>query len=370
MTGVRKVRIVQPYVPSYRVPMFELLRELCFSQAIDVRVVAGKPVGTQALRGDAVDAEWVDSIKERVIRVGSRALEVSSSRATWRNAHAVIVPHQGSSLDANRALMRMPRSRFKVGVWGHIAPYTAPPHPVDAAIERWQLRRADRIFAYTEGGAQFAETVGVATDRITTLQNAVDSTQLTMDVETISHLQVREYRARYVPSDGWTLLAFIGGLDASKNISLLAESLRILHDRRAKVHVVIAGSGEQLDLLRPAVERGTATYVGRVNGEAKALLLKSCDAIVNPGRIGLIAVDALVARKKILSTNYPFHAPEVDYLEEGHTLIRSDETAEAFASTMQEASGKPVVGPTRPVPSIEAMASNFAEGIARMLDDR
>jgi hypothetical protein len=51
-----------------------------------------------------------------------------------------------------------------------------------------------------------------------------------------------------------------------------------------------------------------------------------------PGRVGLVAVDSMHLQIPIVTTKYPYHAPEFEYLEVGRDCIVSEDNQEAFAT--------------------------------------
>lgn len=358
--------IVQPYVPAYRVPFFEHLAVELESDGITLRVVAGTPRGAQAARGDATRPDWLVKARDRTVPVAGRTLTLTSTYPLWRNAEAVIVPHMGSSLDAYRALFR-PFSRRKVGVWGHIASYVNAPHPVDAALERWQLRRADQVFAYTPSGARFARSVGVAPDRVTTVMNAVDTDRLRYDFEQLTEAELQEFRTRHKLPSG-PLAAYIGGLDADKRIDFLAATLDELSRLGSSVHLVVGGTGVDAHLLNDARLRGQVTMLGYIRGTEKAALLKSAQAIVNPGRIGLLAVEALAVGRPVFTTLWPYHAPEAEYLREGESRFSSPDSPNAFANliSQQIRTGVSLIRAEN-VPSLTGMVHKFAAGARHLV---
>lgn len=364
---MRDLWIVQPYVPNYRVPFFDGLREVLRGEGIDLRIVAGRPEGAQALRGDAANPDWLLSADDRVLRLGSRSLTLSSTRRHWKGAAAVIVPHMGSSIDALSALA-LRREPQRVGVWGHIAPYTAAAHPVDAAVERWQLRRADHVFAYTAGGVDFAIRAGVPLNRTTCVQNAVDTAELEANLRSLSEQEVSDFQAS-VGAPARPSVLFLGGLDSSKRIDFLADVMNDLDARGSQVHFLIGGRGEQSTLLEPAVSRGQATMLGYVSAREKATALAASRAIVCPGRVGLLAVDALVAGRPILTTRWPFHAPEIEYLSEGESLFTSTDAPRDFADLVDRVTSgpRPACAPNWSAPRLQQMVFNFAGGIRQMM---
>ena len=362
-----EVWIVQPYVPNYRVPFFEALTASLAHAGVTLRVVAGRPDAVQAKRGDASTPPWLVQTDDKVVSAFGRTLTLSRTRQHWRNADAVIVPHMGSSMDALSALVW--KSGMKVGVWGHIASYTAKAHPVDAAIERWQLRRADRVFAYTPGGRTYATSVGVDPGQITTVMNTIDSTQLTRELALLTPDMLTTFREEKGIPDR-AVLAYLGGLDSSKRIDLLADALEVLSYRGADVHVVVGGTGADERLLRPAVDRGQVTLLGYVDAAQKAAMLAISTAVVNPGRVGLLAVDCLVARRVLVTTDFPWHAPELEYFESSSSLWIAGDDASSYADAMHAAvsGGNNEDSVTWPAPpTLDEMVENFADGVVRML---
>ena len=107
--------------------------------------------------------------------------------------------------------------------------------------------------------------------------------------------------------------------------------------------------------------------LGRVNGKTKATVLASADAIVNPGRIGLVAVDALAAGIPVLTTQYRFHAPEAEYLSEGQTMYSSADDPVSYATLISGHIGSGSPRERLAHPTLDQMVSNFAGGAGLLL---
>ncbi|MDQ1218293.1 glycosyltransferase involved in cell wall biosynthesis [Microbacterium arborescens] len=366
--GMRELSIVQPYVPRYRVAFFDGLERVLRDDDVRLRVIAGEPTKSQKARGDSATAEWLETVAPRIVEMGGRHLSLTYSRSLWRGSDAVIVPHQGSSLDAVSALAR--RGETRVGVWGHIASYTSPLNVVDGMVERWQLRRAHHVFAYTPGGAEFARNTGVSPRNITTVMNTIDSDELLRALDQLSVAGARAALSeRGVPDAPY--LAYIGGLDESKRIRFLAESLDIAHRGGIDVHIVVLGRGDQAELLGRAVARGQVTRLGYGGVTDKAAVLRGARAVVNPGRVGLLAVDCLAARTPLITTDWPWHAPELEYLRGGSLAQLVADDAGTFAETMgvamRGAPSHPAEDWPHP-PRLRDMVANFQRGVRSMLD--
>ena len=71
-------------------------------------------------------------------------------------------------------------------------------------------------------------------------------------------------------------------------------------------------------------------------GEEKALLLKMSDCFLLPGRVGLAILDAFAAGLPLITTNVPFHGPEVEYLEDGINGRMTENNVESYADSIVE----------------------------------
>ena len=353
---LKTVCIVQPYVPNYRVAFFEQLSESLCTLGIRVRVVAGSPDATQAKRGDAVKPEWLTTADHRVVTVRGRSLVLDTTRRHWQDCESIILPLMGSSVGTYEALLRS--GSRSVGLWGHVAPYVSAGNRLDLALERWQMKHANRIFAYTTGGRSYATNCGVPEEKITVVNNSLDTSEL------------ERLREHVHPRQRDPYLVYIGGLDQSKRIDLIADSLQILHDRGISVRVKVAGRGPQADLLHAAVSRGQVEMVGYVAGEQKARLILESGGILVPGRVGLVAVEALAAARPILTTRHSRHAPEIEYLTEGLSMYSSLNAAQPYADLLARfVQDRPRTAPSPEHPRLEAMVKNFADGVIKLLNE-
>lgn len=364
----QRVVIVQPYVPAYRVPFFERLRQTLSGQGVDCIVAAGVPRGDQAGRGDSVRPDWLVPIQQKTLPVGMRSFNFSIRPAPWRHTDAVILGLEGSSIPVYESLLMARAAGVRVGLWGHVRSYVAPGHPVDLWLETLQMRLADQIFAYTPGGAVDAMRRGVPEEKVTTVMNTVDTAALQYACEKT------ERRVDRINFPGGVqrrhTFSFVGGLDSSKRISFLAEALDILWCQDPKIRLLVGGAGAERRLLDPAVERGQVVDLGPVDTRRKADALVYSRAILMPGRIGLVAVDALVARRPILTTDWPWHAPESEYLVEGVSRLTSPNDPRAYADMVLRTSRQTPASESASsweYPTLDEMTRRYAEGVVSLL---
>ncbi|MFZ7086702.1 glycosyltransferase [Curtobacterium sp. RRHDQ10] len=368
--------VVQPYLPQYRVPLFERVAEQLRAHGHTLTIVTGTPHGEQLLRADsATMTEQKPSRHEHSYGFGPVHVRSVTTRADLRNADALVVELAAGSLDTVRALL--PPRRVPVAVWGHVGDYVVPGSALGRAVKRWQVRTADRVFAYTPAGAQQAIRWGAASTAVDTMHNTVDLSTLSAAVHEIEQIDPGEVRRRLGSPERPTF-AFIGGIDSAKRVDILVGALEILHDQGEDTHLLVAGDGSDIDLFAPAAARGQVTLLGRADDDCKALMARVSLALLNPGRVGLIAPESFVLGLPVITTTGARHAPEFDYLDVGRDSDVVDGDAAAFAAAIHRlvhdsartASMQRAALHKAGHPSLDAMAETFVGGVLALLDTR
>lgn len=369
----KSVLIVQPYVPAYRMTFFDrLIAELAL-HGVRCRVAAASPPAEQSARGDAVRAPWIVDYRPRRLKFMGRTIGLGGARHLWDEEDGVIVGLLGSSLDTTRAIVEGRRRRLKVGLWGHVKPYVNAGNRLDLAIEAWQLRNCSRVFAYTPGGHAYAVSKGVDPGLVTTVMNATDTSRLVAARDSLTSEEVFDFMKTHNLKKGRTV-GYIGGLDASKRIGFLAETLDQLWLSDPDIKVVVGGRGSEAHLLDAARSRGQVAMLGYASPEDQALIGRVSSALVMPGRIGLVAVDALVLQRPILTTQWPYHAPEHEYLVESKTCFSSPNNVLSYADLIRSFLNSKVRSSTGvgardwEYPTLDKMVDNFSIGVLKMLD--
>jgi len=372
MPPQRRVLIVQEYVPDYRLAFFERLRDDLNMTAVQLVVAAGVPSGEQAKRGD--DSGAVDGI----VRVPARGIRARSRSASLRTigpllggVDLVIVEQAIRQLETYRLLLGPRPNGLRVALWGHGRNYVSQPSVIEEGVKGFLTRRANWFFAYTRGGAEAVASAGFPPERITVVQNSTDTKRLQELLRSVTKSQIDEIQTRLgLPPANVCL--FVGALDATKRLDFLFTACRMIADRLPDFTLIVAGDGP----LRPMVERLATQepwlrYVGRASDADKAVLARISQAIVMPGGVGLVAVDAFALETPIVTTDSPAHGPEFEYLEDGRNAIIAGNTEYAYANAMATAltdtklrsrlEGRCRIEAERY--SVETMATNFRAGI-------
>ncbi|BAJ75223.1 glycosyltransferase [Microbacterium testaceum StLB037] len=355
------VVVTQPYVPAYRVPLFESVREKLSRQGIRFLVAAGHPVGAQAARGDRESPAWRIDIRSKGVHLGGRTVE-------WRALPSDLQPDVlVSELEAlnNLAWMRS-FGRRKLVLWGHGRPYVNDAGALSDRIEWTLARRADAVMTYADGGRDYlVENGKLDPDSVVAIGNSTDSASLRAAYKAVDAAEM-EHLLRRWPRAPRAL--FVGGLDAAKRIDFLIDAAIAARQMDPRFTLIVVGMGEMQDALSRAGD--AIEHIPAARGVELARLGHVVQAIWMPGRIGLVAVDALALGLPIFSTSYRYHAPEAEFLRAGERITLPDDPP-AFAERALSLMAEELVGNRilrSDIPTIDSVSQNFADVVIKVLD--
>ena len=158
--------------------------------------------------------------------------------------------------------------------------------------ERAHIRRFDDIVTETQPVADRIRDTLNATARIDVIPNGVDRALLAAE-----------------PVDGKTIL-FLGRMEIyQKGIDVLLQAVSAVARRHPGIEVVIAGSGHDAGRIEAMITdgglSGCVRMVGRVDGDDKINLLRTCSFCVMPSRYEgwpVVAVEAAACAKPVIGT--------------------------------------------------------------------
>lgn len=356
MTGKVQVVVTQPYVPAYRVPLFESLRTLLSAHEVDLTVYAASPRGDQAARGDQADAAWQRRLKTRSIRIGGRGIDFRVLPAGAASADVVVTELAvGNVLGWRRLLARKPTV-----LWGHGAPYTTKASRLGDVLKVLMVKLADHSMTYTEGGAAHLNAMGAPRDKVTAIGNSTDTRTLRSAITAL--------RDAFDQGSEATTALFIGGLDSSKRIDFVLEAVQHALTLDPSFRLVMVGRGP-LDAAATAEanRHGAIRIIPEARGRELAEIASAADMIWMPGRVGLIAVDAIALGLPVHTVRHDSHAPEIELLRADEIRYLPDDAREFARLSLQNAGKLPL---RSDYPTIESVASNMAQTILRVVSDR
>lgn len=372
-----RVAIVQRAIRQYRSGFYDSLRAQLASDGIELLLFHSNQPPEDDSRDDAIDIPWARHLPRRTIRLGRQRLIWQPFDPALREAQLVIV-EQASDLALNyRLLWWQRRGHGRVAFWGHGRNLATRRSSLGEKAKAWVSRHVHWWFAYTSLSADIVASLGFDLERITVVNNAIDTAQLANDLQAVGSDAVDRLRDRLDLGDGPVGL-FLGTLRPNKRIDVLLEAAARIHDAHPDFRLLIIGSGPCEDEVRTRAGREPwLRYLGARYGQDRAEVLAASDLLLLPGWVGLVVLDSFVAGTPLVTSRHSPHGPEIAYLRDGENgrLVDDDGEPGRYAAAVVELIEDPdlharlVAGCESDAGrySVEAMAASFADGIHRAL---
>jgi len=379
---MKRLLIVQPYIPEYRVPLFRLMKHALEQQGIEMKIAAAVAAKNNVDRGDMSDESEIDFVLK------TRSITVRGRDINFRRLAPVISDYKPDFVIAEQVvknieiypivLRRLFGSHLKLAFWGQGRSFSESQPPWLASMKQMLTKRGDWFFAYTQEGANAVIQRGFPNNKVTVLNNSTDTESLRRDLGKITRQDVIDFQHSLGLTPGMTGL-FLGGVDQRKGIDFLLEATKLIHKELPNFRLLVAGEGSESWKVRDLEkEGGPVRFLGRVNGPEKANALECSDALLVPEWIGLVALDSLTSGCPIITTSSSTHSPEFFYLNEGQNCLVSDPCVEAYSQLVVETLMSPKLLPEMVEHgltesfhySIEKMADRYVGGIAQWTGEK
>ncbi|MEI2269260.1 glycosyltransferase family 4 protein [Microbacterium sp. No. 7] len=350
----------QPYVPRYRVPLFDALAKELAARDMSLTVLSGRPEGEQARRKDQATGPWHRELPVCRVSVGHRRIELRQLPQIVHDADVIVSELSALNLEAWRLAVR---GRPLV-LWGHGKSYTSKGGWLSDRLE-WSLaRRAAHVMTYAPSGARFlVDEGGLDKSRVTAIGNSTDTATLRRaHREAVNEAPKESLRASRPPG-----ALFVGGIDSTKRIDFILEAFAhaVALEPGFRLHVV--GDGPMANVIDDYSTRDPRIVrYGDLRGRQLADVAVLADAVWMPGRVGLVAVDALALGLPVHTTNFEFHAPEIEFLRGPELVVLPDRPVD-FARLSLESIETSPVSLRDDIPSVQNVATSMRLVIERVL---
>lgn len=360
------VSVIQRRLTHYRVPLFNALREQLKERKIHLRLLHGEGTHLERRKNDEGKLEWAEPLQTNY---------VPRTRLCWQPFFSkvqgddlLILTHENSMIANHIALLSRPSKR--IAFWGHGANFQATETGFARRLKSWGARNADWYFAYTEASVAKVRGNGFPEQRITCVNNSIDTKKLASDLAELSYNELNHFKKKFRIQDG-PIALFLGSLYKHKKLSFLISCAQKIRSEVPSFQLLVVGDGPD----RPVIEKAARAYdwihfIGPQTGKMKAASLKVADIIMNPGLVGLGILDSFVSRKPMITTDCGLHSPEIAYLTPSNGIKTKENETEYVAACIELLlNGRrrenfiQECKKSAEQYSLEAMAHNFATGI-------
>lgn len=266
-----------------------------------------------------------------------------------------------------------------VAFWGHGRNlHTGQRERLRSAWKHLLLPRVDWWFAYTGLTKDVVASSGFPADRITVVNNAIDTVAIRRQAAAVSDADVRRLRRELFGEDAEhaAVGAYCGRLYSLRRIPFMLAACDRIHAELPNFRMVTVGAGPDASAVREfAASRPWFRHVGERYGADLVPYLKLADAFLMPGMIGLNILDAFAIGLPVCTTDCGIHSPEIAYLEHDRNGIMTQPDVEAYAQGVAGLLSSPdrlrsmrtAAAASGMRYSTASMASAFADGVASCL---
>ena len=186
-----KVVIIQRRMTQYRLPLFNLMREKLDAVGVELVVIYGDPLPSEKLKSDSGELSWGAYVPCHYWFGG---------RICWQNAMPLVSnANMVVITQENRLLFNLIRfflkDNRKWAFWGHGRNFQSTSlDSLSERFKRWTTIRMDWWFAYTQMSADLVTELGFPRNRITVLNNAIDTSELQRYRQSITPAETQALR--------------------------------------------------------------------------------------------------------------------------------------------------------------------------------
>jgi glycosyltransferase involved in cell wall biosynthesis len=374
---LKRVLIIEEELSPYRVPFYAKLQVALQWHQIGLRVAYSDAQPTKRCRHLTIDLPAEYGFKVRAFRGADKRFVFQPLFGEAARADLVVI-EQASKFILNHILLPASLLGLKrVAFWGHGRSRAENRSALSEWHKRKTLNWVDWWFAYTRGTAEYLVTCGVPKTKIATIENSIDTEQLRADLRSVSEKEMGQERARLGICPNARVGIFCGCLNEVKGLPLLLEAAKLIKLGVPEFHLLLVGQGAPPNGTGLGVPEATEWihFVGPQFDREKARLLKLAEVFLLPGAVGLAILDAFAAKLPLITTDIPYHGPEVEYLEHGRNGLILPPNAEQYAGGVvgllsdseRLTSMRAAADETGRKYSIDRMVANFCDGICKCL---
>lgn len=375
----QRVLIIHRIIAPYRVPFYEKLRNTLLNADIDLQIIYGHPREHETDPYDNLD--FGIQVKTKYFYLGSRFL-VWLSALRYVNKYDLVIVQQANNNLLNYVLIAFRKfGRFRLAFWGHGKNFQAAnEYSFGEQFKKLYSKHADHWFAYTDMSKAAVAGIGFPVDRITSVNNSIDTDVSIRMYESIDDHEISALRSKFGISEGSPIGIFCSRLYYLKRLDFLLHCLEKIKNEVKDFHFFVIGSGEEESKIKEFSHKNDLWfhYLGALFGMDKIRFFKLAQFQLMPGGVGLNIVESFVLLTPLITTRHTTHGPEIVYLKNGINGVMTDDNIELYVRQVVACIKNPsrldqlVKGclDDRHTYSIDNMVNRFVTGIQTVLSAR
>lgn len=369
-----RVVIIQKYIPRYRLSFFSRLRDVLAANSIELILIYGHGDQVDKTKKDAIELSWGYCVPVRIINI-------FYGQFYWQNAipliqkNDLVIVEQANRMLLNYVLLfrRIFKRDIKIAFWGHGINRKLLGNSHVNKFKLLVTGFADWWFAYTKGVKETLIEGGLPSDKITAVQNTIDTDSLLKKMDQATYPGDMISAASRDSKYG----IFVGSMYKEKQIPFLIEACQRVKEKIPEFKMIFIGAGADKEYVEAFAENNSWVYCfGPLFEDDKIPYLKLADVLLIPRAVGLVVIDSFVTQTPIVTTKTLGHGPEIEYLKSGHNSIITSDTIGAYANAVvnilqneqQLNLLKEECASSAKTFSLDNMVRNFAQGVTKAIN--
>lgn len=331
-----KILFTYRFLPQYKVDFFQQLRKKLAESSIDLQLVYGKRKTIESLRNDEVDIEWAKYVQNKSLRLGKIEFIWQPILKYLKGIDLLIIQPESKLILTYYAAFAKAFLKYKVAFWGHGRNMHSNINSFQNKFQRLFIKKCDHWFTYTSGGKKYLLENKFPENRITVTNNAIDTISLKNYYCDINEYELTRLK-RELRFNSSRIGIYCGGMYPNKRLNFIIEVCHRVKKEIPDFEMIFIGSGIDSKIVKKASNNYEwIYYVGPKFGIDRVKYFKISSIQIMPYLVGLSILDSFALETPIITTNNPFHGPEIEYLEHGINGIITNDNIFEYSRTIIE----------------------------------
>lgn len=371
---MKNILIIQSALNQYRKEFYTLLRMELEKKGIKLDLIYGKNKNSNALKNDEIEIEWARYIPYKIFIIGESELFWQPYLKNIKGKDLVIVENANKLLLNYYLIYARHFFKYKLAYWGHGRNLHEDINSYRNRFKYIFTNKCDWWFAYTNGTKEFLMTNNFPENKITVVQNAIDTKSIRKTYASINEFEVNDLKDQLKIGQSITGI-FCGAMYNERKINFIIETCHIIKKAIPEFSMIFIGDGiDSYKALEASKSNDWIHYLGPKFGKERIKYFKVSSIQLIPYHVGLGILDSFAMETPIITTLNPYHGPEIEYLKNGiNGLITEDnidDYSQAIINTLKSKSYIKLIEGCKLSAkkyTIEAMVNNYRDGIISCL---
>lgn len=331
---MKNVLIIYKFLPYYRVEFYELLRIKLSKNDINLNLIYGNSNKIDALKGDETEIDWANHIINHRFFIGKTEILWQPCLSQIKDMDLIIVQPENKLVLNYYLMLARHFSKYKLAFWGHVYHMQDNVNSIRNKFKLPFLNMCDWWFGYTSSAKKYLLAKNYPENKITVVQNAIDTLRLKKKYSEISDIELNSCKNN-IGVCGSNIGIFCGSMYPDKDFDFILQTCYRIKKEISDFHMLFVGSGiESAKIIKASKTSNWIHFIGPKFGEERVIYFKMASIQIMPKLIGLSILDSFAMETPLITTDHPFHGPEIDYLENGINGIITKSNVDDYSNVI------------------------------------